>query len=359
VAVACLLAVLGCSAGDDDATSTSVAVPDRTEVVAAMAGDVIVPGQERLVEATTELADTTESLCAEPTPELLDASRESWGEAQDAWASTAAYRLGPIRPLRLTADIEYPVDVEKVDELLAAGTGPITSAELDELGADLRGLNAVQELLFRPADVTALDARACSYAAAAAELSAAGAGRLRDAWTVGVDGEPPYVEQFSRPGDDSMWADTTEVLEDVVNTSLSALTTVADMRLGPLTGSTAGEAAPEDLDGPAGRALEDALAELGSVRAVVGDGERTSSLAALVGSRSPDTVAAVEDSLDNAVAQLEQLEVPLADAAAEPATRRQVEVAEADVLAARGVLRTEVASQLGLTITFSDSDGDG
>ncbi len=356
------LALVGAGCSSDDGGEPATTTVDRGGAIDVVANDVIVPGSEQLASETTALADAVETLCATPDAPTFDAARTAWDRAQHAWSSTAAYRLGPIRWQRLTADIEYPVDADKVDDLAADGTAPVTTDALDALGADVRGLNAVQQLLIGTDDVAALTPRACSYAAAAATLSATSSAELLTAWTDGADGEPAALEQMTEPGDDAMWSDTTEVLEDMLNTSLSALTTVADMQLGPATGETTEAPEPAEADpGPAERALQDAEAALASVQAMWGEssGDSAGGFAALV---PPDVDDTVRAALTAALEQLDTVEAPIAQLdPADPESADMAALREAyeQVVLARTALRTEVASQLGLTVAFSDADGDG
>jgi predicted lipoprotein len=366
LAASAVLALGSCS-GADDATTTTAPV-DREDVVARIAEEVIVPGYEQLATTTDALAVATAELCATPEAGAFESARDAWDAAQGAWASTAAYRLGPIRPLRLTARIEYPVDVDKIDELAAddAQPAPVTPEALAGSGADVRGLNAVQHLLFTPTDVGQLSARQCAYAASAAQLSADGAAELLAAWVDGVDGAPPAVEQLSNPGGDSMWESSTEALEDLLNTSLSALTTVTDMQLGPATGETTEAPEPQVVDdGAAHRALADVADELGSVSAVYGDSsaDPSTGLAALVAAAGGATSdEAIRADLADAIAAVAAVPPPLFDidpADTEGPAMASLVDAYDHSLAARTALGTEVASLLGLTISFSDSDGDG
>lgn len=354
------LVATGCSS-DDDGTATTTTV-DRAGAIDVVVNDVIVPGYEQLASETAALAEATDALCATPDTAAFDAARSAWDRAQQAWASTVAYRLGPVRWQRLTADIEYPVDVDKIDALAADGTAPLTPSELDAMGADVRGLNAVQQLLFGTDDVAGLTPRACSYAAAAATLTATSSSELLTAWTDGSDGEPAAAVQMTEPGDDSMWSDTTEVLEDLLNTSLSALTTVADMQLGPATGETTEAPEPTEADpGAAQRALQDAGGMVLSVQESWGapSGDGAGGFAALVPPSVDDTVT---DALSSALEQLDAVTVPIAQldsAAPDGSDMTALRDAYEQVVTARTALRTEVASQLGLTVAFSDADGDG
>lgn len=357
------LAVTGCSGGDDEAA----APVDRSDIVEALADDVIVPGYERLAGSTQELATVTAELCGTPDQGRFDAARAAWDEAQDAWASTAAYRLGPVDSMRLTARIAYAVDTAKIDALAADGNAePVTPELLVGKGADLRGLRAVEHLLFTPTEVGQLSARACEYAASAAALSADAAEELIAAWVDGVEGEAPALDQLTDPGPDGMWSSTTEALEDLLNSSLSALTTVVDMQLGPASGETTDQPEPQAVDdGAAHRALDDIAAELASAAAVYGDAtaDPPTGLSALVVDAATSTSdEAIRTDLAAAIDAVGKVPPPLFDVdGADPDSAAMTSLVQAyqHALGARTALGTEVASLLGLTVSFSDADGDG
>jgi predicted lipoprotein len=233
-------------------------------------------------------------------------------------------------------------------------------------GADLRGLRAVEQLLFIPTEVGELTARECAYAASAAELAADAADELVAAWVDGVDGEAPAVDQLTDPGEDGMWSSTTEGLEDLLNSTLSALTTVVDMQLGPASGETTDEPEPQEVDsGAAHRALGDIGDELASAAAVYGDAtaDPPTGLSALVVDAATSTSdEAIRTDLAAAIDAVGQVPPPLFDVdGADPESPAMTSLVSAyqHALGARTALGTEVASLLGLTVSFSDADGDG
>jgi predicted lipoprotein len=353
--------VAGCAGGGDDSDARSEPA-DRGSVVQALAEDVIVPGQERLAASTRDLATATAELCATPQAATFEAARSAWAEAASAWASTAAYRIGPVDSARLGPRISYEVDPDKV----AAFAQDVDQAELltpeslQRRGADQRGLEAVEQLLLTPSDVSELTTRQCAYAASASALIAGAAEELLAAWVDGIDGDSPAQQQLTEPGGDGMWSSDTEALEDLLNSSLAALNTISDMQLGPAL--DASDASPDQ------RMLSDVRDELDSVAAVFGDAGATppSGLAALVAAQA-DAAAAdrIAAQLRSAIAEVDAAEVDAAAGAAGAsgstgqAERAALERADEHARAAATALRTEVASLLGLTVSFSDADGDG
>lgn len=363
------LGVLGaaaCSGSGEQSDAPPAA--DRGEVLAALVDDVVVPGYEDLAGTAAALAGVTEDLCATPTEANLGSARAAWDGAQGAWARTAAYRVGPVESLRLAPRIAYAVDADKVRALAEDPDGPglVTVELLTGKGADLRGLRAVEQLLFAPADVAALTPRGCSYAAAASRLVADATAELLTAWTDGVDGEASARDQLARPGDGGMWESESEGYEDLLDSTLAALTTVVDMQLGPASGATTETPEPQEVDAaPAHRALADVADELTSVAAVYGDpgAAPPAGLAALVVSAAPSTSdEAIRSDLAAAMEDVAAVPAPMYDLDASDAgspSMRSLASAYEHSLAVRSALATEIASLLGLTVSFSDADGDG
>ncbi len=372
-AVACVVALCvgamilaGCSGGDGgdgQGGNDETTAADRSEVVVAAVDDVIVPGYEALAARTAELVTATETLCGAPDEQRFTDARDAWSAAQSAWARTAAYRFGPIKDLRLLARIAYAVDTDKIARFAAESSEPLTADELHGKGADLRGLNAVQYLLFTPTTVAELSPRACSYAAAAATLSAAAADETRAAWVDGVDGEPPAAVQMKEPGGDGMWSDTSEALEDLLNGVLGALTTVVDMQLGPVIGVDGEAPDPQGADsGAAHRLSQDMTDEIAGIMEIATGDAADGGLAALVAAAgAPRTAESMLSTLAEATGAIFKAGSPISDLdpAVDDAAMGELTRAHELLGDLRTTMSTEVASLLGLTVSFSDADGDG
>lgn len=318
--------LVSCSNGGE--AKKASAGPSRSEAITEITDDVILPGLKKSSASASELDKAVAELCAAPSDASLGDAQDSWRKARDAWMSTSAYRVGPIGELHSKAKISYPINPEKLENLLSSGKTDLDN--IDELGADLRGLGGIEYVLFTPADAAALAPERCAYARAAAAGVVGGTNELAAAWT------NEYSKKFNAAGQDA--------IDDLVNASLASLATVGDMTL-----------APDATDpGAAHNALADAAAELGSVRAVWGNDSADKApvgLADLVATKSASAAKSFTTSLDSAIDAVDSLaSVDDAKATAE---------AFDHVNDARVKLRTEVASQLGVTVTFTDSDGDG
>ena len=168
------------------ASSSSYAADDtRTEVYANLARKVAVPEYENLAATTAALQQAMTTLCASNTQPNLDAARAAWVDAWEAWTRTRVFRFGP---QFVVSHITFPIDPVKI-EGLAAGRQPaigppFTPSSLLQTGADVRGLEAIEYVLFTGTVTPAT----CSLASASADLAASTAAEVLTGWTDGVDG---------------------------------------------------------------------------------------------------------------------------------------------------------------------------
>lgn len=362
---ATLLGAVACSGTPSPSAApgtTASATAARSVLIAQLVDDVMVPGYGRVEASADALVAATGALCAAPSAEGLAHAQQAWRVVNTAWNLTEAYRFGPAMDKETTVD--YPIDATKVAKLLAASKPPtpFTASSLHALGSDVRGLEAIELVLFSPGAPADLDARRCSFVAAAAEIVAGAARDVRRAWTDGGDGTRPFADQVKAPGPDGSIMTEQQAVTAIVNGSVSALGAVSDKRLGRASGEVTGTPLPAETDaGPAHTARDDAIDIVRSVQQVVrGDAAPATTadggLEAMLASSSSTTGASLREALDASVAAIEAIPSPLASVS--PADVAAIKDANLQVRAARLVFRTEVASQLGVTLTFSDSDGD-
>lgn len=346
IAVVVVVLALGAGACSDDSGSAGGSDADW---LGGVAHDVAVPAYEALDAALTGLAEASGDGCSSGD---VDAVTSAWVDARDAWERAQAVGIGPAMDLRLSASVDFDADPAKVMEL-AAGTDPVDAESLAGLGADVRGLGAVELLVVAPdQEMDAIDpVRRCAYAEGAALSAATTTGEVLAAWTDGVDGGDPFVDQLSDPG------------SSIDNTSLLLNQVVAVTRMTALDVGRAESAAgaPEDLDdsvpeGPAGRFLDDVAARLDGVAAVLGDLDDGTGLVVAIAGQSDDAGERVLEQMTVAQEAVAALPRPLSDAlVSDPVGVGDVAAATAALTA---TLNTEVASLLGVTIGLGDADGD-
>jgi predicted lipoprotein len=345
-----LLVLASCSDGSESRGSSATSAPATAsaatgEVVPALAATMEASYAD-LVVALDDLGIAVEELCGGggATAAALAGAQEAWRSAAVAYDRTRPGAVGPAMERRLMSAVRFPARPDAIDELLD-GTEALTPEALDDQGAAVRGLGAAEVALFADGAAslgTPAGARRCEYLTSVTELAAVAAREVSDDWSTHEG------EGFPSMGDDA--DEVSELLNEVIN----RVRELDEKGLRDLAAAESLEDLPEGrLDGPAGYAMAERRALMAGIADLVGvDGL---GLATLVAARSAETA----ERLEEATAAADVAMAVLSDSVAESfAQADDVQIA-ADALAElKVVLATEVASQLGVTITFSDSDGD-
>jgi predicted lipoprotein len=324
------------------------------DVLTAIADGVIIPSYQALVTNLTALDSSLATLCQAPSADALATSRARWRDAEVAWQSTRATGVGPAIQQRAMTAIAFRANADKVEALLA-GDGPVDSTSLSLLGADVRGLGAIEIALHAPGSdrvETPAGVRRCTYASSAADLAITASQAVLDAWTGAGSGSAAYRDTFV----DGMDGEPISSVGAVVNEMAFRLQQIDDQGVRAL----AAAATPDDLpvnrrEGPAAYGIESLRGVLGGIAAAVQGPDGDPGLVALVRTRSSGTADRLQQLTTEAVDALRVLPESSAAALQDHAA---VEAAARAVAALRVLVTTEVASQLGVTIGFSDSDGD-
>jgi predicted lipoprotein len=329
---------------------------------------VILPTYTELSDKTAELAALLDELVAGPQAFDLGALRAAYLVARAPLKEADAFGFGPAVELGASAALDQsPVDASKIDAELSSDAD-LTVAHLRSLGANKRGLHAIEYLLF-PADDAELEAALLSpeasgerrrqFAAAAGSIVAEEAEELRRAWAPG-DGD--YASRFSQPGGaDSVSREVQAGLDTLLNETVVLIEGVANLKLGrPLGVATGGKIAPETQESErASASLSDMLANLRGIRNIylgTRDGSVGTSLSSLVHAKSPSVDVRVRAALADTEAALRAIPEPFTTALEEePGT---VQAAYDTTKALKRVLATEALGTLGASLKFSDNDGD-
>ena len=158
---------------------------------------VAVPRFESLAAATGDVTAAVEAACADPTEANVAAALDAVDSARQRWMETRAMWTGPVMDRRSAGLIDWTVDAEGVSELVEGHDAAELTPELiaGSVGADVRGLRSLYGVLARDDAVELLaDPRWCAYATSVATTIDDEATAIESAWTVGVDGEPPFAD---------------------------------------------------------------------------------------------------------------------------------------------------------------------
>ncbi|MDE0269147.1 MAG: imelysin family protein [Acidimicrobiaceae bacterium] len=347
------------------------APPARSEVLADLADQVIIPAYGQFELDAKALHSSVVDLCASPNEELLSQARQTLKKTRNSWSHLEAMWVGPAMGRRSWAVVRWPVAVDEIEQLIADEAVVLDFDRFaNRVGADQRGLGAVEYLLHHSsrtvdkaegADTAKTNAsevdgeptvfadpRRCEYLLQITDVIQQEAIWLIDAWLESYDNGPAYKSQFSTAGSES--------LDSLVNDSLFLLEAITDLELGVALGVMGREANVEVIDeGLSGAGVEDLLHRLASAMIVlVGDDDTfTRGLSPLL---EDDLAARLRNSFVYAKTVINGLEPPLRQAVINtPAAVKAVREAIKDI---QILLATEVVGYLGVQIGFSDADGD-
>jgi uncharacterized protein len=327
-----------------------------------LTANVMVPGYRDFARDAEALESSTAALCAAPDAASLDAAQSAWRTARASWQRTEAFALGPVVTERLAGDVDFaPVRIDSIEESLASGDA-ITPEWVASLGTASKGLPALEYLIFDPStdgDAAVLmrltsEPRRCEYAAALASDLSRTADEIVDHWARAEGGYAAELAEAS---------ETYPTLERAVSAVFNAMFASAELAkildLGEALGREMGWVRrPELLRSPyAGATREDVLAVLDGVGAILEGrwGERDGlGLIDAVAEIRADAVPDIRAALDAAITAVTSLPEPLASQLDDP----RVMVAYDAVKNLVRVLGTDVAALLGVTVAFTDADGD-
>ena len=349
VSIALMVAVAAC--GSD--------APADEDVLVSLTGQVIVPAYEEVARDMAQLDEDARALCDAPTEASLDAARRSWLDARASWMRSKAAWVGPIMDRRSTSLLDWsPVDAEGIDKLLVQGAVVTATDVRETMGADRRGFGAIEHVLFGDDALATLTESAshCPYLTALTEVGREESGALLSDWVVGDSGQDPYRDYFTGVANVSLLAN--DAVADVVRVQVFLIRDVVDMRLASALGLR-GDG--PDLTAIPGSAADNGLHDLrnevlGMQAMYQGAGEEGLGVSDLVAPLSEEADQRVRDQLAAAIATIDGVEGPLLIAIAERPDQVRTMYDRLDEL--RQTYATEVVSLLGVSVGFTDTDGD-
>jgi putative iron-regulated protein len=326
-----------------------------------------VPSYRALATEAVALNVAVEDLVSAPGGERLALAQQAWRDTRRAWKETEAFRLGPSEDQRTAARIDWPTaNVGQIDAEVG-GSNAISSDYIDTLGAQKVGFQAIEVFLFDPegGDAGAVNgllgpdnARRRAYLLALAVNVRERTEQLRDAWEPsGGDFGADFIA--SGIGGDA-FPTLKEAFDEVVNRMIFVAETVEEQRLGAPLGVKGGGPRPDLVESPrSGDTLNGVVADLQGIADVYRgtyEGGQGVGIGAEVAPLSPEIDANVRQLLDAAIAAVRAVPEPFADAV----VSHQAEgiAAYEAVQELRRALTLDVASVLGVKLTFGGNDGD-
>ena len=329
----------------------------RADVLESLTAGVILPGYTAAAEGMARLSQSVDTLCSGPSEEALSAARDAWRVARGAWLRTESYRFGPAMDRRAISLVDWwPIVVEKIERNLAGEEGVTPERVKEFLPSTQRGLSVAEYLLFAPDSAGLADgydpARCAYLQSVAAANSEEAAGILAD-WR-GSGDSGGYAGYFDGTG--SLALVDSDAEAEVVRSLVFQVRTIANMRLGAALGVDVAADASAIPSGDADNSREDLLSQLDGIASVYRGSEDGMGLSARVASVSSDTDTRMLAAIEATIAATRSLDGSIiAQVEANPA---QVRAVYDNMKELQRILNTEIVSLLGVSVGFSDTDGD-
>ena len=349
-AAADLVVLNGCS---------SSALGPRRGFLQTLTNAVVLPGYRALVVQATNLEVAVDGLVSAPGAETLAIAQDAWRATRRAWRETEAFRLGPSESLHTAARVDWPTaNTDQIDTEIA-GSAAFSSAYVDTLGAPKVGLQAIEYFLFDPVggDAAVADAlsgptngRRRAYLVALASNVSEQVPELRDAWE--PTGGDFGADLVSSGIGGNAFPTLQAAFDEVVNRMIFTAENVEEEKLGKPLGVAGGGPRPDLVETPrSGDAASGIIGDLVGIDLIY----RTA-LGSVVKPLSADVDAEVRQLLTAAIEAVGAIPVPLAVAVVQDP--EDVRAAYEAVQALRRSLTLDVASVLGVTLSFGGTDGD-
>ncbi len=348
------LALLSCS---EDGTKDGFNDYDQRLLLDNIGNNLIVPGYALLAEESTTLVSATEGFIANPTLSTLSGLREQLKKIRLAWQSLTPYQFGPAETQGLTAALNiYPVDVNQIENNIQEGTYDLSTLANN----DAKGFQAIGYLLYRDemSDEEILDSFIESRASYLLNVVNYMDERVQ---SVNTTWENEYLIEFT--SEDALGVDVGSSLGQLVNAmNRDFERNTRDGKVGiPVGVRTLGEPYPKASEAYyAGYSIELLAANIEAYERLFrgADGEGLDDYLQALSVVSDNETLSEEilsqfEVIKQAVGQLND---PLQ--AEIETSKADVETVFVEMQTLVVLFKTEMASALGVTITYQDNDGD-
>lgn len=328
--------------------------PSREAVLTALVHEVVVPDTQSVVKTSQELAAAVTALASTPSLATLRGARAAFVPSLLAWKQAQCFRNGPmVETNAFVRTLFWPPRAPAIDAVLG-GSASIDAAFVANLGVDARGVFALEYLLYpeQRDEGSALELFTGDAGKRRNELCRGLAANIAkyavDAGTVLADGAS-YAARFARGAQIS--------LSILVNQMIGSIESLAAHRLeAVLDRQKRGTFAAKDVEGsPSGTSHRIALAVLtGNDRLFRGG--KSGGLLELTRATAPAIAERVSERYAEALGAVSALGAPLERIV----TTNQTALTSAAnaTKALELALKVDLASALGVTITFQAGDGD-
>jgi len=206
------------------------------QIILDFVDQVVIPNYEQLAADTQVLSQAIQAFVQNPDQKTLETARQAWFAARITWEESEAFAFGPAESLGLDADLdEWPLNEVDVIDVLES-RDPLTPETVAELESGQKGFHAIAFLIFGVDNDKSLEdftERDLEYLAAVGPVLADTAGDLLKSWTEGIQGFPPFREEFVKAGESSnIYLTLQAAAEEISQGILSMLDELGNIKIG-------------------------------------------------------------------------------------------------------------------------------
>ncbi len=351
IAIAALLVSIAAARLSVEARTGKTAVSKRA-ALDGIAQGVLLPSYAEFAGRCSELAVAVDALAAAPTAASLASAKQAWGAAHLAWRRAQTFAHGPIADLSVYGRIQFWPSRRQSVERVVRAQRPIDDDYIQELGAGAVGLSALEVLLFdaRKDDAARVTSfagpqgeRQRQYARALARELVNKSQLVLNAWRGG------FAASFAAGGQDNV--------NLIVNDVLAAIESGVQNRLrGIIDLQGAAAIAPDLIEGAlSGTSQQGILASLVGAKATFSGGDGAG-LDDYLRQLNAPAARRIEAQFQKAIAAVKAIDGPVERVVV--ANPQIVVRAHDECRALEIMMKTEVVSTLGVTLTFKSTDGD-
>lgn len=360
LSILCMLAACKKAGGSGDGNSL-YGTYDQQAMLSNIGNNVIVPGIKNFA-STADLFNTkVNAFISAPDAGSLKEVQTAFEQLAISWASIAPFDFGPISDNLWFAQIDtWPVNTSKIETAVSA------DADASSQGADAKGLKTLEYLLYDESGNDAVLARYQgdvqptqyqNYLSSVSQNVLSLATKLQDAWT----GSNNYIGTFIN----SQGNDVSSSASLLVNTLSLYLDEIKNMKIGNAIGMGVkvndDETHPDKIEYKiAEESLPVMVANIQSMKAAFdgGSGPGLDDLLDYVKAQkdSKELSTEVDDQFDDVINKLNAIKPSFANAVTSQTQKLEDVFNSLKQLIA--YFKVDVANNLGITITFSDTDGD-
>ena len=303
------------------------------------------------------LNKVTQAFVELPSVETLELTQAAWKEAGYAWAQCEFYEIGGLEVMILHNQINKAPNTLQIEEALASDV-VLDSAFIEKKGSTMKGLATLELFLFNPEGNQVIlqsfsDSRRRDYLKALGENLERKASELVNHWS--AEGEN-YIATFAAAdqADGSVKGSTNMLMNELIN----SLEKVAREKIyNPLGDVSSDERKPEISEAYLSRtSLERIKGNIISAQHMFTGGQGQGIDDYLVFLGADKLSRQITDQLEATLEAIDQIDEPFEDALVNhPERISQVYNALKNLLI---LISVDAANQLGITVTFNDSDGD-